>query len=222
MAWQHVKCALFAAPLLTSFGCGADPSYHRGKGSKGIVSQQRASNALSPEAPRETVAELQACVDHFAPGLSPDSYAVLFDIEATKAGRVSVVKVRDSMIAGSAIEACLTGALARMAVPVTVINARRDASPHARSVVGVVQAVAAPIAMMPIALVAAGVTILVGVTIHVVAKAVDEQKRCSEVKERCIDYCSAPAGFARTRRREVQGMHATMHGIRRLFVLGVR
>lgn len=104
MASQRESRVFCGASMLALLGCGADPSYDGGSRSKIIVSEPRALDASSLEAPRDTVAELQACVDDFAPGLSPDSYAVLFDIEATKGGSVSVVKVRDSMIVGSAIE----------------------------------------------------------------------------------------------------------------------
>jgi hypothetical protein len=184
------KLAFLSSALLASFGCGADPSYSsNARSSSGsFFAESQTRTPASPEAPPETVAQLQACVDRFAPDLSSDSYAILLDLEATKSGKVTKVKVKDSMIAGSAVEACLLGALKRMAVPATAINTRHEVSPQSRSMVGVAQAAAAPIALLPIALTAAGVTILVGVTIYVVAHAVDdvraEQERSKSVASR--------------------------------------
>jgi hypothetical protein len=63
-----------------------------------------------------------------------------------------------------------------------------------RADVGIVQAAAAPIAFLPMVIVAGGVTILVGVTVVVVAHAIDdvkaEQERCKQVKEDCIVACN--------------------------------
>lgn len=75
------------------------------------------------------------CVDHYANGLSSDSYAILFDIEATKGGGIIAVKVKDSMLAGSDMEACLTRALERMNVPATALNMQRGVRPQSRSMV---------------------------------------------------------------------------------------
>jgi hypothetical protein len=75
---------------------------------------------------------------------------------------------------------------------------RRDVSSQSRSVMGVVQAAAAPIALTPIVLFAGSVTILIGVTIYVASEAVDavsEAQRCRAVKEQCIIHCSGPAGL---------------------------
>ncbi len=62
-----------------------------------------------------------------------------------------------------------------------------------RADVGIVQAAAAPIAFLPIVLVAGGVTILVGVAVVVVAHAIDdvkaEKERCRQVNEACQIKC---------------------------------
>lgn len=125
-----------------------------------------------------------------------DSYAILYDIEATKVG-ITAVKVKDSMVAGSDLEACLTSALERMNVPATALNGQ-SVSPPSRSMVGVVQAAAAPIALAPIVLVVGGVAILVGVTIYVattdvtVDDVLDAARRRRPInKNRCLDAAAA-------------------------------
>lgn len=107
---------------LALFGCGSDPgSEPRTSAQRAIVSEPRVSTAPSPEAPRETIKALQACVDRYAPRLSSYSYAVMFDVETNGSGQVTAVKIKDSMVEGSDIERCLTVALERMAVPETAM-----------------------------------------------------------------------------------------------------
>lgn len=103
----------------------------------------------------------------------------------------------DFLIRGSALEACLAQALERMDLALNMLDAQR-VSPQSHASRGVVQVAAAPIALAPIVLVAAGVTILVGVTIYVATEAIDvasESNRCRQVKEKCIDHCSGLAGL---------------------------
>ena len=166
-------------------GCASDPGYEYRSSPEVVVPQPQPRAAQSPEAPGKTIDELQACADRYAPRLSVDSAAIQYDIEATPYS----VKVKDSMISGSALEACLTRALEDMELTPNILNARR-VSPQSRSSLGVVQVAAAPIALAPIALVAAGVTILVGVTIYVATEALTERERCKKVKAECIAYCS--------------------------------
>lgn len=154
--------------LLSSFvatallGCGSDPGYTVISRPSVVDSEARATDSASPEAPRETVVALQTCVDHYAYKMSSDSYAIQYDIKATESGGITAVKVKDSMLTNSDLEACLSRALERMNVPSTALNMHHGVTPQSRSILGVVQAAAAPIAMLPIILVAGGVTILVG------------------------------------------------------------
>jgi len=171
-----MKKLLSSAVVLTLFGCGSDPGYSVISRSNDTLSEARTTTPESPEAPRETIVALQTCVDHYAYRLSSDSYAVMFDIEATGSGGITAVKVKDSMVSGSDMEACLTRALEHMNVPDTAIHAQHVSSPS-RSMVGVVQVAAAPIALLPIVLVAGGVTILVGVAIYVGAEVIEAARR---------------------------------------------
>lgn len=61
--------------------------------------------------------------------------------------------------------------------------------PHSRSSVGVVQAVAAPIALAPMLIPALGVTIIVAISIEIVRNAASGPD-CKEVKEDCIVACN--------------------------------
>jgi hypothetical protein len=179
---------------LALFGCGSNPGDEPRASPQRIISGSQTSTLASAEAPRETVNELQVCVNRHAPGLSSDSYAILFDLEATKSGQVTAVKIKDSMVDGSDVEACITNVLKQMDASVAT-NMQHGATPQSRSVVGIVQAAAAPIALLPIALVAGGVTILLGVTIYVATGnvTVDDvldaarRRRPKPTKNRCLD-----------------------------------
>ncbi len=180
-----MKKLLKSAIALGLMGCASDPGYEPRTAAEVIVSEPPPRAVEAPEAPGKTIAELQACADRHALGLSVDSAAIMYDIEA----KPYSVKIKDSMISGSALEACLTRALEDMELTPNILNARR-VSPQSRSSLGVVQVAAAPIALAPIALVAAGVTILVGVTIYVATEALNERERCRKVLQMCIHKCT--------------------------------
>ena len=165
-------------------GCASDPGYEYRTNPDVVASEPQPRAAQNPEAPGKTIAELQACADRYALGLSVDSAAIMYDIEA----KPYSVKIKDSMISGSALEVCLTQAFEDMELTPAILNAQH-VSPQSRSNLGVVQAAAAPIALLPIVLVAGGVTILVGVTIYVGAGAIDAvgKYRRKPNKNRCLD-----------------------------------
>lgn len=97
-----------------------------------------------------TIAAMQVCADRFAPKLPGESFAVMYDVNIGAHG--NVVKVKDSMLDGSPLEHCLATALEQMDTSMVQANV----SPQSREMIGVVQALAAPVALAPIALVAAG------------------------------------------------------------------
>ena len=175
-------------------GCSADPGYepryepHESQSSQEAAPPKATTKSIA--APQKTVAALQACADKFALKLSgkADSYAVLYNLEVTNDGITA--KVKDSMISGSELETCLTQALERMEVPDEVVSASRvspatsQVSPQSRSMVGIVQ-VAAPIALLPIVVVAGGITILVGVTIYVAEEVAEALRRRKKWENEC-------------------------------------
>lgn len=131
---------------------------------------------------------MQACAEQHAPKMPGESFAVLFELEVGKNG--NTIRVKDSMLNGNALEICLVHSLEQMDES-RAASFQPNVSPQSRSMIGVVQAAAAPIALLPIALAAAGVTILVGVTIYVAAEVTkDDTAHCKEVKEDCIVACN--------------------------------
>ena len=151
----------FVGLALSGCGAASDGGYeviYRGSNTPNVsASEDRQdlprANTRSIEAPREVITAMQLCADRFAPKLRGESFAVLFDIEVTKTG--NTVKAKDSMLDGSPLEPCLANALERMDTS-TAVNVQPNVSPQSRAAVGVVQALAAPIALAPIALVGAG------------------------------------------------------------------
>jgi hypothetical protein len=129
---------------------------------------------------------MQGCADRLAPKLPGESFAVLFDVNVGANG--NTVKVKDSMLDGSPLEHCLATALERMDTSVSMFQP--NVSPQSRGMVGIAQVLVAPVALAPIALVAAGVTVLVGVTIYVATGGLNISEHCKEVKEDCIVACN--------------------------------
>jgi hypothetical protein len=201
---KRTLSSLVGLSLLLGFGCGSDPGYELVyvRSSPNISAPEdrpdlpRANVMASIEAPRKTVVALQQCAERYSSTSPQTSLAVLFDIEVTAEGKPNAVRIKDSMLDGNDLERCFAGELERMSMP-SAAN-RRNVSSPSRSVVSVVQAAAAPIALAPIVLVAGTVTILLGITIYVASEAVDavsEAQRCRAVKEQCINHCSGPAGL---------------------------
>jgi hypothetical protein len=180
--------------------CSADPGYeprYEPRESLPVMSETRSelpqTTTRSIEAPRKLVASLQLCADRFAPrfaGKSETHYAVRYDINID--GIDTTVKVNDSMIPGTELEAGVTNVLENMEI-ISSVPSISKFSPKSHALFGVVQAAAAPIALLPIILVAGGFTILLGVTIYVAAEAVEDvieavrKYRPEPTKNRCLD-----------------------------------
>lgn len=198
MSYRSSRSAVLILLLLTCVACSSDPGARVRAVPDTVLPEPQSKMYGNAEVPRETAVALQRCADRHASRLSADSSAILFDVKVNSSGQTTAVNIKDSMVAGSDIERCLTDVLERMVVPGVAMTAGHDVSPVSRSMVGVIQVAVAPIALTPIVLVAAGVTILVGVTIYVATEAIDaarESQRCREVKDKCIDHCSGPAGL---------------------------
>ncbi len=177
--------------------CSADPGYEpRYEPQERLVEAQPEpqpqTTTSSIEAPSKLVSALQLCADRFAPKLpkTAEHYAIMYDVNVD--GNGITAKVKDSQITGTELESCLTKVLERMEITESMVSTSR-VSPKSRSVVGVVQAAAAPIALLPIILVAGGFTILLGVTIYVAVEAVEDvieavrKYRPKPTLNRCLD-----------------------------------
>jgi hypothetical protein len=193
-----VACTIVAAQMALGCGGGQEEPLH--------VRHESAPRSMtepgtSVEVPDATAREMKACVEGMYYQSAEPSHAFQYNLGANEQGKVLEVKLRDSTLRDAPLEACFERALAAMEVPKDVLRIRGEkpvsggkSTTSSRADVGIVQAAAAPIAFLPIVLVAGGVTILVGVSIYVVAHAVDdvkaEQERCKKVKQGCIDDCS--------------------------------
>ncbi|TKC90035.1 hypothetical protein [Polyangium fumosum] len=150
-----------------------------------------------PSVPAATVAALQDCAEHGAARLTDTHYAILFDVEVTGDGQVDKARVRESMIGDREIVSCMEDALHGMSLPGVVTPLRSSGtvyggggsvSPEGRTPLGHPAAAAAVVAvnLVPIVLVAAGVTIVVAVTVHVAEEAAEAIRRWpKKVEEKC-------------------------------------
>lgn len=154
----------------------------------------------SIDVPDTTARELQSCVNAVAGRWSGPSHAFQYDLSSNEKGVVQTATLRDTTFHDSTLEACFTQVLSKMRVPEEALRLRiakpfsgGENKARLRGDVGVVQAVAAPIALAPIALAAAGVVILVAVAVHVIDDATAERERCKRVLEFCIAKCTEEA-----------------------------
>jgi hypothetical protein len=187
-----IGLTLCLASPFAPLGCGSSQDF-------AVVHSRRASDG--PEAPQATVAQLTGCAEEGAGRLTDTHYTVLFDVDVDEDGRVQAARVKDSIVGDRGIESCMVDALRGMSLPASIMGMRKSGrvSAESRRHVGVAAAPAL-VALGPIAVVAAGITILVVVTVYVVSEAatatrdaIDEERekaRCKKVKQECITYCS--------------------------------
>ena len=122
-------------------------------------------------------------------------YAILVDADVAESGHVGRVKVRDSDVAGQGIESCMLDALRAMQVPRHIVQrmiASGTVSPGSRGAVGNVLVVGAAVNLVPIVIVAAGVTFIVAVTLHVAEEAVEaiskkKESECMKLQVECLE-----------------------------------
>lgn len=177
-------------------GCGgtqeeAQSAYHES------TEPTTTASLASIEVPNAVVQAMKTCVETTTFSFSGGSQAFQYDVRANTQGKVSEVKRRDSTLRDPSLEECFERALAAMDVPTEALRLRiskpfsgGENKSWTRGNVGVVQAIAAPVALAPIALAAAGVVILVAVAVHVIDDTTAERERCKQVKQGCIEYCS--------------------------------
>jgi hypothetical protein len=194
-----VGIALCLGLAFTPLGCGSNQDH--------AVEPWGRRAHEGPSAPESTVAQLRECAERGALRLTDTHYAILFDVNAMESGHVSLAKVRDSMIPDRGMESCMGRALEAMVLPRTITALRPSqrvssgmVSPESRAHTGNALVIGAAVELLPILIVAAGVTIIVAVTVHVMSDksastrdATDEERereRCKKVKQDCITYCS--------------------------------
>ena len=176
---------------LTAAGCGAS----------GSLAPVELGTSEQPLA-ESTVSHLTECAKKWAGDLKKSSYKLRFNVTVNKRGGVSDVKPEGSGLDGSDVEECMVGALTNMTVPSFVYErveeelASQRVSPQSRGHMGNVMVLGGAVSLVPILIVAAGVTIIIGVTIYVSTSTRDatdedgEKMRCKKVLERCIEKCT--------------------------------
>ncbi|UQA57705.1 hypothetical protein [Polyangium aurulentum] len=179
---------------ITPVGCGGSE--------EGSYEPRHAGSSDGPSAPASTVAQLEACAHGGVGGMKEGMYyAVLIDADVTEGGHVERVKVRDSDVAGQGIESCMVDALGAMQVPRHIVRgmfASGPVSPGSRGAMGNVMAAAgAAVTLVPIVIVAAGVTFIVAVTLHAAEEAVEAisqkaEKQCAKLRDACLENKKQP------------------------------
>ncbi|MDI3283847.1 hypothetical protein [Polyangium sp. 15x6] len=183
--------------VFTPLGCGSGPMgnprpSHHGSGD-------------GPSVPAATVSELEACAEHGAGRLKGTHYAILFDVDVMESGEVRAAKIRESEIGDREMEACMEHALQAMSLPGVVTPLRSSApegvmlSPHARGALGNVMVLGPAVSLVPVLIVAAGVTIIVVVTVHAVEETAeaagrrrDIERMCKREEVKCLEYRPQP------------------------------
>ncbi|MDI3281763.1 hypothetical protein [Polyangium sp. 15x6] len=163
---EVTKClglALGLGFVFTPLGCGSSPM--------GNPRPSHHGSHDGPSVPAATVAQLEDCAEHGAARLTDTHYAIMFDVDLAADGQVDKVKVRESLINDREIVSCMEDALHGMSLPGVVTSLRSSGpvyggsvSTDGRAPVGHPAAAAAGAAvnLVPILIVAAGVTIVRG------------------------------------------------------------
>jgi hypothetical protein len=183
-----VGLALCLGLAFTPVGCG---------GSQGGEASPRGGEG--PSVPDATVSALRACAEQSKAHLKETTYAFQFAVEVTEDGHAGRVRLKDSSPNDDGMEACMARALEDMPVPLSVVQALSEqaeqaeaVSPESRGLMGnpLAAVVGGVISLAPAVLTAAGVTVIVGVTIYAgeeIVEAVKRRKRKNRHKEQCID-----------------------------------
>jgi hypothetical protein len=142
--------------------------------------------------------ELRGCVKQHARELDKYSHQAKFDVSITEEGTVKEVTLRSSTLRHAGLEACLSGALKNVSVPSSMLDLRSsgpisggeaggETSREARNSVGVVQVVGGAVALGPIVIIAAGVTL----GVYILAVATEETIEAVKRRNKREAWCYA-------------------------------
>jgi hypothetical protein len=133
-----------------------------------------------PKVPERVAKQLEECVKQASAPFPPaegSTYAVTFEVQASRGGSVHAVELKDSTLGGHEVEACFGRVLQEMTLPKRTIAAglegappRGAAAPADRALVGHAIAIPNPFSLLPVVLTFAAVCIVVAVTVHVVSE----------------------------------------------------
>lgn len=193
-----------AALVMMPLGCGAaQEEYTEVRHAQESSAESQPEHWLASEAITE---ELRGCVKQHAHELKKYSHQAKFDISITEEGAVKDIAMRSSTLRHAGLESCLTGVLKNVSVPSSMLNLRSsgpvsggEASRDARSSVGVVQVAGAAVALGPIVIIAAGVTLGVYILAVATEETIEAVKRkrkvdlaCEAAYDVCISYPFQP------------------------------
>jgi hypothetical protein len=184
--------ALCLSLAFTPLGCGA---------SQGVEASRHGGEG--PGVPDATVSALRACADQGKDRFKETTYALHFDVEVTEDGHVDRVKRKESLPAERAMESCMADAIEGMRVPLFVVQAltphaeAEAVSPASRGLIGnpLLLAAAAVVELVPVLVVAAGVTVIVGVSIYASEEIIETVKRRNRRMEKCKDMFEVCQGI---------------------------
>jgi hypothetical protein len=153
--------------------------------------------------------ELRGCVKQHAHELKKYSHQAKFDISVNEEGLVQEVSVRSSTLRHAGLEACLSGVLKNVSVPSSMLNLRSsgpisggeaggETSREARNSLGVVQAAGAVVALGPVVIIAAGVTL----GIYILAAAAEETIEAVKRRRKVDLACDAAYAICAASRRQ--------------------
>ena len=187
---------IFAASLtlaLVPLGCGAaQEEYPHAPQPQ----QQTASATKEWVMPEEVVEQWRGCVKKHASELRTYSHETKFELTVNNDGVVQSVNLRRSTLHHEAIESCLSAALEGLSIPLSMLPERASSEPfsggessrHSRVPLGIAQSVGgAIVALGPVILIAAGVTLGVFVAVAVTEETMEAVKRRNKVEKWCAD-----------------------------------
>jgi hypothetical protein len=184
---------------LTPLGCGGaqEGSYveHRSQPTELVEAPS------APTVPEAIVEKLRGCVRQNAGDLTTYSHETRFDVSLTAEGTISLVKLRSSTLQSGVMESCMMRALMEMSVDPLSLPMRSskpfsggERMEHSREPLGIAQALAGPIALGPLILIAAGVTVGVYIAVAVTEEVIEAAKRNRRINQMCqarLDECVA-------------------------------
>jgi hypothetical protein len=177
-----VGLTLCLSLAFTPLGCG-------GSGGSQGDGPSAPHGGEDPTVPASIVPGLSACAEQGRALFTDTTYAFQFDVAVTESGHADRVKVKGSYPSDPGTERCMARALEGMAVPPYVVQALlADAfPPESRGAVGFVMVIGGAVALVPVAITAAGVTVLVGVTVSLAKEAVETIRQRRKRRQKCLD-----------------------------------
>ena len=194
-----IRRLFLSGVLVGSLGCGCAGAAFEG------FSTDTDPASEGRTVPSYVQAQLADCAEEAASRLPSTGNTIAFNVRVTEEGRIGPVEIKHSSIDDKNIKSCIASVLRTMSLPASVTALRSSqrasdgrVSPQSRALVGnpLVLGGVVIIELLPIVIVAAGVTIVVGIAIELVSEmskpewiSEEEYERCQKVFEACKVAC---------------------------------